>query len=71
MRWAGHAAYMWRTGMHIGFWWESQKKRDHQEDELKCYLREIGWDGMYYIDLAPDRNQWRVLVNTVVILRVP
>jgi hypothetical protein len=29
MRRAGHAARMGRTGMHIGYLWESQKKRDH------------------------------------------
>jgi hypothetical protein len=28
MRWAGHVARMGRRRMHIGFWWESQKKRD-------------------------------------------
>jgi hypothetical protein len=28
-------------------------------------LRDIGWDGMDWIDLAQDRDQWRVLVNTV------
>jgi hypothetical protein len=25
MRWAGHVAQIGRRGMHIGYWWESQK----------------------------------------------
>jgi hypothetical protein len=40
-------------------------------DNIKLELREIGWDGMYSIDLAQDRNQWRALENTVMNLRVP
>jgi hypothetical protein len=27
--WAGPVARMWRRGMHIGYWWGSQKERDH------------------------------------------
>jgi hypothetical protein len=45
MRWAGYAAQMGRRGMHIIYWWESQKERDHYEDQdvggciiLKCIL---------------------------------
>jgi hypothetical protein len=26
-------------------------------------LREIGWGGMDWIDLAQDRDQWRALVR--------
>jgi hypothetical protein len=32
---------------------------------IKIDLREIGWDCMVWIDLAQNRGQWRVLVNTV------
>jgi hypothetical protein len=34
-------------------------------------LTETGWGGMNWIDLAQDREQWKVLVNTVMKLRVP
>jgi hypothetical protein len=40
-------------------------------DNIKMDLREIGWDVMVWIDLPQDRDQWRVLVNTVMNLRVP
>jgi hypothetical protein len=33
-------------------------------------LREIGWGGMDWIDLAQDRDQWRTLVNMVMNLWV-
>jgi hypothetical protein len=40
-------------------------------DNIKVDLRDIGWDGMDWIDLAQDRDQWRALVNTVMNLQVP
>jgi hypothetical protein len=40
-------------------------------DNIKIDLREIGWDGMDWIDLAQGRDQWRPFVNTVMNLRVP
>jgi hypothetical protein len=38
-------------------------------DNIKVDLREIGWDGVDWID--QDRDQWRSLVNTVLNRRVP
>jgi hypothetical protein len=38
---------------------------------IKMDLREIGWDGMDWIDVAQDRDQWRAHVNMVMNLRVP
>jgi hypothetical protein len=40
-------------------------------DNVKIDLREIEWDGMDWIDLAHGRDQWRALVNTVMIFRIP
>jgi hypothetical protein len=34
-------------------------------------LREVGWDGRDWIDLAQDRDRWRAHVNAVMNLRVP
>jgi hypothetical protein len=40
--------------MHIGNRWESQKERDHWEDQdvdsgsIRKDLREIGWNGMVW-----------------------
>jgi hypothetical protein len=33
LRWAGHVARTRRRGMDIGYWCESQKERDHYEDQ--------------------------------------
>jgi hypothetical protein len=40
-------------------------------DNIKIDLREIGWDGGDWIELAQDRDQWRALVKAVMNLRVP
>jgi hypothetical protein len=40
-------------------------------DNIKIDLKEIGWEGMDWIDLAQDRDQWRALVNTVMNILVP
>jgi hypothetical protein len=65
---------MWRRGMIIEYWWENQRRplgrpRHRWVDNIKMDLG--GWNGMDWIDLAQDRDQWRTLVNTVMNLRVP
>jgi hypothetical protein len=40
-------------------------------DNIKMDLREIGRDGVDWMDMAKDRDQWRDLVSTVMNLRVP
>jgi hypothetical protein len=48
------------------------RPRHRWVDNIKMDPREIGWDGMDWIELAQeDRDQWRALVNTVLNLRVP
>jgi hypothetical protein len=63
--------------MHIGYLWESQKVRDplgrprrRWVNNIKMDLEEIELDGIDWIDLSRDRDQWRTLVNTVMNLRV-
>jgi hypothetical protein len=40
-------------------------------DNIRIDLREIGWDGMNWIYLPQDRDQWRAIVNTAMNLWVP
>jgi hypothetical protein len=47
------------------------RPRRRWADNIKIDIREIGWDGMDWIDLVHDRDQWRALANTVMNLRVP
>jgi hypothetical protein len=77
MRWAGHRA---RTKERINAFRTMVGKpegkralgrpRRRRVENVKMDLKEIGWEGMDWIDLAQDRDQWRALVNTVMNLRV-
>jgi hypothetical protein len=40
-------------------------------NKIRTDLREVRWGDMDWICLAKDRNGWRVLVNSVLNLRVP
>jgi hypothetical protein len=47
------------------------RPRHRRVNNIKMDLREIGWDGMDWIDLTQDRDWWRALVNTVMNLWFP
>jgi hypothetical protein len=46
------------------------RPRRRWEDNIKIYLRKLGWGGRDWIDLAQNKAQWRALVNTEMNLRV-
>jgi hypothetical protein len=78
MRWAGHVARMGekRTAYRILVGMPEGKRRLGRPrrrwvDNIKIDLREIGWDGVDWIDMAQDKDQWRALVNMILNLRVP
>jgi hypothetical protein len=78
MRWEGHVARMGeKINAYRIFVGKPEGKRPlgrprrRWVDNIKMDLREIGWDGVDWIDLAQDRDQWRALVNTVMNLRAP
>jgi hypothetical protein len=47
------------------------RPRRRCEDNIRVGLREIGWGGMDWNDLAQDSVRWRALVNTLLNLQVP
>jgi hypothetical protein len=78
MRWVGHVALMGEKRNAYKILVEKPegkrslgRPRRRWVDNIKMDVREIGWDGMDWIYLAEDRDQWRALVNTVMNLRVP
>jgi hypothetical protein len=78
MRWAGHLARMKaRRNAYRIFVGNPEGRRPlgrprcRWVDNIKMGLREIGLDGINWIDLAQDRDQWRALVNTIMNLRIP
>jgi hypothetical protein len=77
MRWAGHVACMGEgRGVYRVLVGRPEGKRPlgrprrRWEDNIKMDLREIGFVGANWIQLAQDRVQWRACVNTVINLRV-
>jgi hypothetical protein len=48
-----------------------ERPRRRWENNIKMDLREVGWGGIDWIDLAQDMDRWQALVYTVINLRVP
>jgi hypothetical protein len=78
MRWVGHVARM-EEGRGVYRVWVGRpegkrplgRPRRRWEENIKMGLRETGIDGVNWIRLAQDSDQWRAFVNTVMNLRVP
>jgi hypothetical protein len=78
MKWAGHAA---RRGemknsykIFVGNPEGKRLLREPScrwEGNIRMDVRRIWWKSVDWIHLPLDRNQWRVIVNTVMNLRVP
>jgi hypothetical protein len=78
MRWTGHVARMEEKRNAYRILVEKPegkrplgRSRRRWVDNIIKDLREIGWNGVDWIDMAQDRDQWRALVNAVLNLRVP
>jgi hypothetical protein len=78
IKWAGHVAQMGekKNAYRILMGKPEGKRplgrpRHRWVGIIKMDLRETGWDSVGRIDMAHERDQWRVLVNTVMNLRVP
>jgi hypothetical protein len=47
------------------------RQRHRLVDNIKMDVRVIGWDGMNWIDVAQDKDQWRALVYMLMNLQGP
>jgi hypothetical protein len=46
------------------------RPRRRWEDNVRMVLKEIVWEGVTWMDLAQDWDQWQTLMNAVTNLRV-
>ena len=78
MRWARHVARMGEgRGVYRVLVGKPEGKRPlgrprrRWEDNIEMDLQEVGWGCGDWMELAQDRDRWRVLVSTVMNFRVP
>jgi hypothetical protein len=77
MRWAGYLARMGYVRNSYKILVRKREgtrpRRGHKRgwEDIKMDIREVGFEGMDWINLAQDRDRCRAVVNTVMNLRVP
>ena len=73
LRWAGHVARMEESRSAFKILTATPRKAYHRlrwEDNIRMDLKEIDINTRNWVDLAQDRDYWRVLVNAALTLRV-
>jgi hypothetical protein len=48
-----------------------ERPRGNWEDNIEISFKEIGWEGMDWIDLGEDKDKRRAVVNTVMKFAIP
>jgi hypothetical protein len=48
-----------------------RRPKHRWEYDIRMYVREVGWEDLDWLHLTQVRDQWRVLVNTVINLWAP
>ena len=74
LRWAGHVARMKEDRSAFKILTDSstgRRPRHRSEDNIRMGLKEIGINMRNWVDLAQDRDYYRVLVNVALNLRIP
>jgi hypothetical protein len=64
--------------MHEWLWWRKReanrslaRPRRRRVYDIKMYLNATGQGSLNWINLTPDRETWRAVVNTVMNIQVP
>ena len=78
MEWVGHIA---RTGERRSVYGILVRKPEGKRplgrprptwgDNIRMDIQEVGCGGMYWIDLAQDRDKWRALVSAIMNRKFP
>jgi len=76
VRWAGQVARMgYMRNAYSALVGKPEGKRPvgrhrrGKEDNIRMDVRKIGFEGVDWMHLAPDKDQWLALVNTIMNLR--